>query len=200
MSAADTSAALVREAAISLAATKVAKSYRSSPTWDGVPLPDIEYQRGGVAVWVWSGEPVDWDALVKTGFLIVVEDAEARFRYDTGALLLALADRADAVLDAIPPGGRGQREGLLAGTIPGWRQAVNVAATTLGRDLDPAHRVGSQVRRVDLDAFNRDAWGDVMSLTTIEGTECYAVLWDDGATALLPTHDPDATYQWRNRP
>lgn len=113
-----------------------------------------------------------------------------------GRLLAALARRATEVAEAMPASPQ-TLETTLPGTVPGWRQAVEVAVRHLGVVPNALQRVGSQVRRIDADAFNRDLWANVIGLGDTPHGVAYAVVWPDGGNALLPVDDPEAVYQWR---
>lgn len=64
--------------------------------------------------------------------------------------------------------------------------------------LSPAQRVGMQVRSRHPDAFNRDVWGTIMTVTNAsDGVLRYGVRWPDGGNALWPVDDPDDVREFR---
>ncbi len=121
------------------------------------------------------------------------------------SLLAALCNRAEQIRDSWPIGMRpADVETNLAVNVPGWREAVHVAARYLACDLLPLMRVGGQIRSPNPFAFQRGEWGNVvgLSMVPVEGApntmrECYAVQWDDGAADLWPVLDPEAAYEFR---
>lgn len=136
------------------------------------------------------------------GFDVYAPDRAAQY-LATAALLTALCNRADAMLDASPtmkPTG----EETLLNQIPGWRQAVSLSATWLGVDLNPLQRVGQQIMSDHWAQFNRGLWGTIVSVTDVvpdgarESRIVWGVSWPDGGGDLWVPEDPDAAYQYRD--
>jgi hypothetical protein len=124
--------------------------------------------------------------------------AVADVHVGAGRLLLALWETADGLLDATPDSMRTRPsvESFLH-SIPGWRQAVVLAAAVLDRDLLPEHRVGQQIRSMHHASFNRFEWGTIVGLEDVDDRLCWAVRWPDGANDLWVCHDLDAMHQFR---